>query len=76
MEKPSTVAHQEFIEGLVGLINRSGLPAFALIPVVEDTMKELRKMADKQYQRDLENWNMSQKEGPDEGTGESEVDGG
>ena len=38
MNKPSTVARQEFIEKQIELINNSGLPAFVLVDIAEETL--------------------------------------
>ena len=56
MKKPSTVARQETIEKLIELINSSELPAFVLLDIFEETLRELRKVAVDQYKRDKEKW--------------------
>lgn len=56
MEKPITVARQEFIEELVKLINESGLPAFVISPILKDTLATVDQLAQQQYQADLAKW--------------------
>lgn len=56
MNKPSTVVRQEYIEKQIELINSSGLPAFVLIDILEDTLQELRILAKDQYKKDKAAW--------------------
>ena len=53
MDKPITIARQDFIEDVVGLINGSGLPAFVIIDSLEALLPALRTQAEQQYQADL-----------------------
>lgn len=43
----------DFINALCELVNRSGLPAFVLVDILERTLKELSQMSASEYQRDL-----------------------
>lgn len=61
MTKPSTILRQEFIEKEIQLINTSGLPAFVLVDIIEETLQELRRLAAEQYRKDKEAWEKSQK---------------
>lgn len=52
MDKPITVARQDFMESLVQLINNSGLPAFMIADIFELTLPSLRTQAQQQYEND------------------------
>ena len=56
MNKPSSILRQEFIEKQIELINTSGLPAFVLVDIVEETLQELRRLAKDQYEKDKRDW--------------------
>ncbi len=61
MDKPTTVRRQEFIDSLVELINNSGLPAFVISPIIEDTLQKVLALEHQQYEQDLEAWEWEQK---------------
>ena len=46
--KPIVVARHDFMNALAETINSAGLPAFVVIEVLERTLSELHKMADKE----------------------------
>ena len=46
--KPIVVARHDFMTALAETINGAGLPAFVVIEVLERTLSELQKMADKE----------------------------
>jgi hypothetical protein len=52
MNKPSTVIYEEFKQDLANLINKSGLPAFVIEPVLQNYLNETRTVAQRQYQAD------------------------
>lgn len=52
MDKPITVAREEFIEALVKLVNESGLPMFAIEPILKDVAAEVKAASQKQYEED------------------------
>jgi hypothetical protein len=52
MNKPSTIIYEEFKQDLANLINKSGLPAFIIEPVLRDYLIEIKTLAQKQYQAD------------------------
>ncbi len=52
MQKPLTVAHQEFKDSIVCLINNSGLPAFILADTLSSFVRDLNSLAKHQYQQD------------------------
>lgn len=62
MNKPASIVRQEFIEKQIALINNSGLPAFVLVDIMEDTLAELRRLAKDQYEKDKAAWEEFQKE--------------
>lgn len=62
MNKPASIVRQEFIEKQIALINNSGLPAFVLADIMEDTLAELRRLAQSQYEKDKKEWDEFQKE--------------
>lgn len=53
MDKPITVARQDFLDGMVELINGSRLPAFVVVDALESVIPALRAQAEQQYQADL-----------------------
>lgn len=52
IQKPVTVARQDFIDGIVGLINTSGLPAFIITDILKDVQTEMVRQANDQYEKD------------------------
>lgn len=56
MDKPITVARQEFMDSLVELINGSGLPAFVLVPIFEGMTQRLAELERMQYEADKANY--------------------
>lgn len=52
MEKPLTVARQEFAENIVEVINNSGLPAFVMLEIIQSCERELTKLSQTQYEKD------------------------
>ena len=51
--KPITVAYMECKEKIVGAINESGLPAFAVIAILKEVSEPLTQLAQMQYENDL-----------------------
>lgn len=52
MDKPFTVAHEDFKQDLADLINNSGLPALVIEPILQSYLNETRLVAANQYKRD------------------------
>ena len=50
MNKPLSVAYEEFKQNLAGLINDSGLPAFMFESVLQGITGEVRAIAQRQYE--------------------------
>ena len=59
MEKPITVARNEYIQQIVALSNQAQLPAFAKIEVLKLCIDELQQIAEQELQRDTELYNQS-----------------
>ena len=57
MQKPATVAYEEFGTEIERIINNCGLPAFIIIPLLKSAIAQLEEIKERQYQRDLEEWN-------------------
>lgn len=53
MDKPLTVARQEFMDNMITLINESRLPAFVIVDLFEQTLPALKEQASQQYLADL-----------------------
>lgn len=62
MNKPLTIARQEFTENIVEAINNSELPFFVVSDILKSALVEVDKMAQAQYQRDKDSWEKSQEE--------------
>lgn len=56
INKPFTVAYEDFKQELADLINNSGLPALVVELVLRDYMNETRAAAARQYQADKERY--------------------
>lgn len=52
MDKPATLLQREFKDNLVKIINESKLPAFVLVPIMEQALAEVRDIEEKQYEAD------------------------
>ena len=54
--KPITLRRDECIHAICDAINASGLPAFVIVDLLDRIILEERKMANAEYQRDLQNY--------------------
>lgn len=52
MDKPATLLQREFKDNLVKIINESKLPAFVLVPILEQALAEVKEIDEKQYEAD------------------------
>lgn len=52
MNKPATLLQREFKDKIVNAINESNLPAFVLVPVLEQALIEVKNIEEKQYEAD------------------------
>ena len=57
MEKPITVARQEFTQALVNLVNSSGLPAFVMRQSLAQMDQALAQLEQAQLEKDTAQWN-------------------
>lgn len=60
MNKPITVARQEFSEALVALVNNSGLPAFVMRQSLAQMDNALSQLEQAQLEKDRAEWDASQ----------------
>lgn len=74
INKPLTVVREEFKTNLANLINESGLPAFAVTPILEEFAAEAKRAEryqyeqdKKQYEQELINAASKSKDTPEEG---------
>lgn len=63
MNKPLTLARQEFAEHIVELINNSELPAFVALEILKSCEVELSALAQKQYEQEKAEYERSLNEG-------------
>ena len=52
IKKPLTVASDDFLNNVVGLINNSGLPFFIVENILQDCLREVHKASQQQLQSD------------------------
>ena len=52
MEKPLSVSREEFVDGLVNLVNNSNLPMFVVLDVLKGAVEEVKDAAARQYEQD------------------------
>lgn len=50
IQKPTSVVRMEFMEGVVALVNNSGLPFFVMEPILKDLYLSVKNEADRVYQ--------------------------
>ena len=62
MNKPLSVAKQDFEKSLESLVNESGLPALVLRYIFQDALTQLCELEKQQYEKDLEEYNSSEEE--------------
>lgn len=56
MKKPSSIVYAEFADKLQNIINETELPAFVMIPVVREVLRQLTVLNQSAYKRDVEAW--------------------
>lgn len=54
IQKPIPLAKQEFLEGLVKLVNSSQLPMFVMEYIIKDVYLEVKDAAQKEYEKSKE----------------------
>lgn len=62
MDKPITVARQDFMESIIDLINHAQLPAFIIKGCIEEILPTLNQLAQDQYQADLKKYREEQEQ--------------
>jgi hypothetical protein len=60
--KPITLIRQEFVDTLVEEINNCQLPMFAIEPILQDLLDQVRSAAQKQYEADKKQYEEQLKE--------------
>ena len=60
--KPITLIRQEFVDTLVEEINNCQLPMFAIEPILQDLLDQVRNAAQKQYEADKKQYEEQLKE--------------
>lgn len=56
MNKPITIAREEFLNGLINLVNNAGLPAFIMRETMGNVYTELQRLEKEQLERDKTAW--------------------
>lgn len=59
IQKPVTVARQEFIQDLTSIINNSGLPPFIIEPILKDMYRDVMVAAQRQLEHDMKAYHES-----------------
>ena len=57
INKPASMLKEDFVNALVDLVNRSGLPYFLLEYIFKDLLNQLHNAAQSQLQEDTANYN-------------------
>ena len=52
MERPLSVAREDFVNELVNLVNNSGLPMFVVLDVLKGALEEVKDAAARQYEQE------------------------
>lgn len=60
MNKPLTIARQEFTQEIVDAINRAEVPMFVVADILKSALAEVEKLAQAQYEADAKAWKESQ----------------
>ncbi len=59
MNKPLSVAYEEFKQNMLNIINNAGLPAFIVENVLQNYLIEIKAIAKQQYQSDRTEYEQS-----------------
>lgn len=60
--KPVTLLKEDFSRNLIELCNNSGLPLFVIEYILRDVYMEVKELAKRQYETDLEKYNSNLQE--------------
>lgn len=66
INKPLTIARQEFIDSVIDLCNNSNLPYFCMESIIKDILSEIHQASVKQYEMDKNNYEAELKSVSDE----------
>lgn len=64
--KPIILARRDYMQGIVNLTNRSELPAFVMVEVLEQAARELRPLMDAELKRAEATWRAAQQKEKEE----------
>lgn len=59
MNKPITIAYEEFKQQLADLINNSSLPTLMIEPILQSYLNEIRTIIKRQYEADKSSYEAS-----------------
>ena len=77
VQKPITVAREDYMKSICDLTNQSGLPAFVVVDILDDVISEMKRIANTELQRDTANYRAALIRESEEKSKEGEtVDGG
>ena len=62
MQKPITLIRLDYINSILNATQKSGLPAFIIVDVLERILDGMRLQADKELKRDEIEWRKAQAE--------------
>lgn len=62
MERPLSVAREDFVNALVELVNNSGLPMFVVLDVMKAATEEVKGAAARQYEQEKLEYEKSKEE--------------
>ena len=62
MERPLSVAREDFVNALVELVNNSGLPMFVVLDVLKGATEEVKEAASRQYEQEKLEYEKSKEE--------------
>lgn len=60
MNKPITIARQEFTQAIVDAVNNAELPMFVISDILKFALTEVDKLAQAQYEADVKAWEEGQ----------------
>ena len=67
MDKPITIARREYIKNICDITNKSGLPSFVVVDVLEKILASARENAENELKRDEAMWRKFMSEVNDDG---------
>lgn len=62
MNKPLTIARQEFTQAIVDAVNGAELPMFVISDILKSALTEVDKLAQAQYEADVKTWEEEKKD--------------